>query len=134
MKRNLDKKKLEHLEGHSLSTRRDFLSHGFISFAALTSMPSILSLGFQQAAAQEAQALAPFMTFDMAGGAALPGNFLVGNQGGPEDLLESYSQIGWDPRESGALNKEFGLPMSANHSGMLRGLLATTTEGNKSIN
>jgi hypothetical protein len=63
----------------------------------------------------------------MAGGGSLPGNFLVGRRGGPMDLLTSYSTLGWDPREGGALNTDFGIPMSAKHSTLLAAILQTAS-------
>jgi hypothetical protein len=111
--------------GHRLVTRRDFLAHGLISFAAMTTLPRF---SFAACGGVEASSTyVPFMVFDMAGGAALPGNFLVGKEGGPEDLLTSYDVIGWNPREAGALNKDFGLPMSAKYSRLLAGILANTS-------
>lgn len=116
--------------GHKLpTTRRDLLAHGFWSFGAFAAMPSWLSLFASEAkadcgAAQMTTGL-PFMTFDMAGGASLPGNFLVGKQGGSKDYLASYDRLGWNPMASGALNEEFGLPMSANSSMILKGILNT---------
>lgn len=67
----------------------------------------------------------PFLVFDLAGGAAMAGNFLVGKQGGPEDLFENYRRHGWNPRASGALDHTFGLPMSKKSSKMLEGLKQT---------
>jgi hypothetical protein len=69
----------------------------------------------------------PYLVFDLSGGAALPGNFLVGKAGGPEDLLASYNTLGWDPRASGALDKSFGVPMSAKFSQMLAGIKQTAS-------
>lgn len=113
---------------HKLVTRRDFLSHGLIAFGAVTALPSIFGLGLRSALAAEcggesASNMVPFMVFDMAGGAALPANFLVGNKGGAQDLIKSYNLLGWDPRASGALNTDFGLPMSAKYSKILEGIL-----------
>lgn len=68
-----------------------------------------------------------YMVFDMAGGASMPGNFLAGKEGGPEDLLKSYDLLGWNPYQSGALNHDFGLPMSAQHSQILAGILANAS-------
>lgn len=114
-------------------TRRQLLSQGFVAFSALSLMPKSLPFGLGRALAQQqgcggggnAVAL-PFMVFDMAGGAALPANFLVGNQGGPMDLLPQYDKLGWDPRLAGALNNEMGLPMASGVSGLLQGILETT--------
>ena len=122
----------KHYEDHKLVSRRDFLAHGVIPFSAWLAFPGLFGMGLRKAYAAECggavgSSMVPFMVFDMAGGAALPANFLVGGKGGPEDLLPSYNQLGWDPRESGSLNKEFGLPMSARYSGLLAGILANTS-------
>lgn len=75
---------------------------------------------------EEAQAAippVPLLVFDLAGGAALIANFLVGGPSGPEDLIKSYSLLGWNPRASG-LDKRFGLPMPPrNISKILDGML-----------
>jgi hypothetical protein len=71
--------------------------------------------------------MVPYIVFDLAGGAALPGNFLVGKAGGPKDLLASYSTLGWDPRASGALDESFGIPMSAKFSQILAGIKQTAS-------
>lgn len=103
-------------------TRRDFLRTGIIQFSATLAAPTLLSQLFlankarAQCASKEAVSdLIPFLVFDMAGGAGLPGNFLVGKNGEPENLLASYDKLGWDPRTSGALDKSFGLPMAGNN-------------------
>lgn len=127
---------MKHKHDHKLVTRRDFLSQGIIQFGAAVSMPTVLGgmlgVGYNNVFAADCggvngSTLTPFLVFDMAGGAALPGNFLVGKKGGPEDLLSSYNQLGWDPRESGALNKDFGLPLSAKYSKLLTGILANAS-------
>lgn len=113
---------------HSLISRRDFLAQGILGFSAMLSLPAHSFLDLEGLATQcgadpSAPQSLPFLVFDMAGGAALPANFLVGKAGGPEDLLAQYTFLGWNPRESGALNKDFGLPMSAKYSGLLKGIL-----------
>jgi hypothetical protein len=61
----------------------------------------------------------------MSGGGALPGNFLVGKKGGPEDLLSSYDLMGWDPKTVG-YDKRFGIPMAANNvSKIFQGMTTT---------
>ncbi|MGE0615082.1 MAG: hypothetical protein AB7P04_05550 [Bacteriovoracia bacterium] len=117
---------------HKLVTRRDFLSHGLIAFSAATAMPSVLLWGLKQARAADCggdvgSSMVPFMAFDMAGGAALPANFLVGLKGGPEDLLTKYDLLGWNPKEGGALNTDFGIPMSAKYSKLLEGILTNAS-------
>ena len=123
----------QHLQqtGHKLVTRRDFLAHGLITFSAAVTLPRFLSLKKAWAEGEcgggALPSLPPFMVYDMAGGAALPASFLVGGEGGPEDLLPSYNLLGWDPRESGALNKDFGIPMSALYSTFLTSMIANSS-------
>lgn len=117
---------------HPLVTRRDFLAQGAIAFGATMTLPSAFGQGLRAAAidcggGDSISTMTPFMAFDMAGGAALPANFLVGKEGGPKDMLASYDKIGWDPKESGSLNEDFGLPMSAKYSKILAGILANTS-------
>ncbi len=116
-------------------TRRDFLTQGLIGAGAIVSLPTFLGMSARQAIASSAlTAFAdvtlpelPMVVFDMAGGASMPGNFLVGGAGGSKDLLDKYNLIGWDPKESGALDEQFGIPMSAKASKMLEGILASTS-------
>jgi hypothetical protein len=131
-----DKIKIQphHLDHPQPVTRRDFLSQGLIGFSAMAMAPTALSLLFrsQQANASEysdyaAESMIPFLVFDLAGGAGLPGNFLVGNKGGSKDLLPSYSTLGWDPKAAGALDESFGIPMSANFSKILQGMKTTAS-------
>src|SRR4051812_27739114 len=71
----------------------------------------------------------PFLVFDLAGGAGLPANFLVGKKAGPYDLLSSYNQLGWSPRKSGAVDNRFGLPMANKDiSKVLAGMLSVMSE------
>jgi hypothetical protein len=110
-------------------TRRQLLAQGFIASAGAFFGPSLLGRIGAQALADDcssgtaASKYIPFLVFDCAGGAALPANFLVGGQGGPEDLLPSYNLLGWDPRASNALDRSFGLPMAGgNVSQILAGI------------
>ena len=111
-------------------TRRDFLSQGILSFSALTFLPTPLTL--IQSAFADAQCdggggtYIPFLVFDCAGGAMLPSNFLVTDEGG--ELLPSYSQLGWEPKNTpDSLNKDFGLPMAKKESKILEGILASAS-------
>jgi hypothetical protein len=116
--------------GHKVGlSRRELLSHGFWASAATVLMPSIPLLWAKDARAADcgggtSNNTLPFITFDMAGGAGLHGNVLVGKQGGPNDLLASYDLCGWDPRASAAIDARFGLPMSAKYSKLLAGMLS----------
>lgn len=112
-------------------TRRDFLSQGLIAFSATTFVPSLMGLLREAAWASEcgpasAKSSVPFLVFDCAGGAAFPANFLVGKQGGPEDLLTNYDRLGWNPRLTGAIDKAFGLPV-ANVSQIAAGIRAVAS-------
>lgn len=110
-------------------TRRQFISHGLVAGTATLFLPDMFSLiGSGIARANGAGAPdVPFLVLDLAGGAAMPGNFLVGRNGGPEDFLKNYDTLGWDPRESGALDTSMGLPMSAKYSFMAKGIYETTS-------
>jgi hypothetical protein len=112
-------------------TRRDFLARGSLSFSATVFAPTLLSSLFRSrkvmAASPSASPYIPFLVFDCNGGASMPGNFLVGGAGGPQDLLPSYNLLGWNPRAAGAVDTRFGLPMAAKASQILAGILATTS-------
>lgn len=117
------------LVGHKVGTsRRELLAQGFWSSAAMALMPTLPSLWAKTAFAgcddAPSAGLPAFLCFDMAGGAALSGNVLVGKRGGPEDYLQSYSMLGWNPRNSGSLDKRFGLPLSTQYSTLLAGMIA----------
>lgn len=106
-------------------TRRQFLARNAIGFSGMLLAPSLFSWFSKLAQAEgDTQPMIPLLVFDLAGGAALPGNFLVGKQDGPEDFLTTYGLLGWDPRASSALDDQFGLPMAGNGvSKILAGLL-----------
>jgi hypothetical protein len=112
-------------------TRRDFLAQGFLLYGGMISLPNVFGLGMRKALQEcgggQGPTMVPYMAFDMAGGAALPGNFLVGGKGGPKDFLGAYTQLGWNPLEQGALYEDFGLPMSLKYSKLLKGILDNTT-------
>ncbi len=115
-------------------TRREFLSQGLIGFSGAIVAPTVLNLvlGAQEARGDTCSSggpvagLIPFLVFDLAGGASLPGNFLVGKSGGSEDLLRSYDTLGWNPRSTG-LDRQFGAPMAANVSQILAGINQTAS-------
>jgi hypothetical protein len=122
---------MNHSHSHRLITRRDFLSQGLIGFSGWIAAQSLSGLGMREAWAASRTSPTPlplpFLVFDMAGGAALPGNFLVGKQGGARDLLASYDRLGWDPRAPGALHEGFGLPMAASASQLLKGIVKSAS-------
>jgi hypothetical protein len=110
-------------ENHRFTfTRRELIRMGLIAAGGYV-MP-LPRMQLAQALAGTTPTL-PFLVFDLAGGAAMPGNFLVGGKGGPEDLVENYRLHGWNPRASNSLDKTFGLPMSRERSKMLEGLRQT---------
>jgi hypothetical protein len=115
-------------------TRRQLLARGLIGSAAWSLLPfgsffgARKSWAFAECNDAPATGGVPFMVFDLAGGAAMPANFLVGKAGGPTDYLTSYDTLGWNPRASGAHFDGFGLPMAAGGvSKMLVGLQQTAS-------
>ncbi len=116
----LSKLKSPSFEDHKVLSRRDLIKFGILAGGG-----ALMPLGFAtRALAQNAQ-LMPFLVFDLAGGAGLPANFLVGKAGGPEDLCANYRQHGWNPRASDSLDRTFGVPMAKNSSRLLAGLQET---------
>lgn len=126
------------LEGHRLKTRRDFLSHGFISMSAFTMIPSALSLitsnhAYAQAMGCPAPVMntkTPVLIFDLAGGANIPGsNVMAGGAGGQMDFLTDYKSLGlpadMHPSLQGMTNNEMGLVFHGD-SAILRGIQSTT--------
>lgn len=134
-----DKKLQKQLEGHRLVTRRDFLSHGLLASFGMVMAPTLLgSLVSNTARALECGAQTstiangiPIIIFDLAGGSNIAGsNVMVGKSGGQSDFLTAYDTLGlpsdMHPKKSGQTNSELGL-MFHGDSGILRGILATTT-------
>jgi hypothetical protein len=129
-------------EGHKKPvTRRDFLSQGFLSGAAMIALPTWLStLAGRPARAQMASCgltagsgRIPFMCFDLAGGANICGsNVLAGGPLGQLDLLDQagYIKLGlpasMTPDLPGQVNTELGLAFHAD-SAFLRGILSKTS-------
>jgi hypothetical protein len=123
-------------ENHSLHTRRDFLSQGFMAGMGLTMLPGLLTM----IQSNSAQALdcgfgnqtnitrTPILIFDLAGGANLIGsNVMVGKAGGQLDFAKDYTTLGlpasMHPSLSGQTNNELGLVFH-NDSAILRGIKA----------
>ncbi len=124
MKLHLSKKQKKILSSHSCFrwSRREVMAIGLKSFA-LASAGSLFPL--QRLFAQDGMPHLPgFLVLDLVGGAALPGNFLVGGKGGSEDLLSSYSTLGFDPRNS-TMDSRFGLPAPQGTSQFFEGLTET---------
>lgn len=126
-------------ENHSLKSRRDFLSQGFLTGMSFTVLPSLISILQSNAAQavecglgqQVATTRIPVMIFDLSGGANLIGsNVMVGKAGGQEDYLPSYDNLGlpmeMHPKNAGQTNNELGL-IFHNDSAILRGIKASTS-------
>ncbi len=124
-KPNSLQKKVLNSHGTSRFTRRDFMG---------VSLGSLLAYGVQSSfwgkvafAQTQPDTALPFLVFDLVGGAALPGSFLVGKQGGSYDLLTSYDTLGYDPRQS-TLDNRFGLPAPKDISQFLEGMISEMSE------
>jgi hypothetical protein len=114
------------------TTRRDFLSLGIVTCTAASFInPYTLAaktLNHLHTDPSSFEDDPAFIVIDLAGGAGLSANFLVGNKGGAEDLLPSYKTLGWKPKEDG-YDKRFGAPMAKeNISGLLKGILSSSSE------
>lgn len=121
-------------ENHSLKSRRDFLSQGFLTGMSFTMLPGLLSLINMNAAqalecglsTQAGTSSIPILIFDLAGGANLIGsNVMVGKAGGQLDYITSYESLGlpsaMHPKNAGQTNNELGLVFH-NDSAILRGI------------
>lgn len=113
-------KKLTYADHQFKGSRREFVKLGLMTGGA-----ALMPMGFLSRAFAHTPPTIPFLVFDLAGGAGLSANFLVGQKGGPEDLCENYRKMGWNPRANDSLDRTFGLPMSKNHSRLLAGLKVT---------
>ncbi len=138
MSKKSKKEKLvqEHLEGHELKTRRDFLGQGLIAGLSYAIAPNIFSLFSKgnMAHAIECGAVdtsvmgqkTPVLIFDLSGGANFAGsNVMVGGAGGQTDFLQSYTSLGlppdFHPSLSGMVDSSLGLKFHSD-SGFLRGI------------
>ncbi len=126
-------------ENHSLKTRRDFLSQGFLTGMSFTMLPGLLSLINMNAAqalecglgTQPGASSIPIMIFDLSGGANLIGsNVMVGKAGGQQDFITNYESLGlptaMHPKNAGQTNNELGLVFH-NDSAILRGIRVSTS-------
>ncbi|MFK7872524.1 MAG: hypothetical protein AB8C84_05050 [Oligoflexales bacterium] len=119
--------------GHILKTRRDFLSHGFITGVGAAALPSLYALlrteQLYGACASEGGANlagAAAYAIDASGGINLAGNDVVVRTTAGE-LLTSYSALGLPdelhPSNAAFIDSTFGLEMHVN-SPLLQGLKA----------
>ena len=142
MKNPNNKKNAVIPEGHTLKTRRDFLSYGLVGSCAWVVAPDLLSV-INSASAQATScsqpinnSAIPVLIIDMAGGANIAGsNIMVGRSGGQLDFLDTYKYLGLPstlhPNKSGMINNEFGLAFHSD-SFMLRGIQAHTSQIDRS--
>jgi len=100
-------------------TRRDLIKLGLLAGGGAIVQTTFLQQAFAQTIGTPT---IPFLVFDLSGGASMPGNFLAGKEGGPEDLCDSYRFHGWNPRANDSLDRTFGLPMAKKESRMLAGM------------
>jgi hypothetical protein len=138
MSKKNKKQKLDtqHLEGHRLKTRRDFLGQGLVaglSYAIAPNLFSMFSKGNIAHAIECGSAgnsvtgqKTPVIVFDLSGGANFAGsNVIVGGAGGQMDFLASYASLGlpsdFHPSGQGMVNNELGLAFHSD-SGFLRGI------------
>ena len=115
-------------------TRRDFLAHGIIPFAASALVPSALgllttSVPSAMAAAVNCPAssggMASFITLNLAGGASLSSNFLPRDIGG--QMLASYGKLGGGTPANLTTVNEFGVDAFVTTSPLLAGLKSVAT-------
>jgi hypothetical protein len=118
-------------------TRRDFLAHGIIPFAASALVPGALGLlsglpinAMADQCAAGAANMATFITVNLSGGASLASNFVPRDMNG--QLLPSYSKMGLGTMGNNLpIATEFGVPafsgmyQGALISGMLTGIRAS---------
>lgn len=112
-------------------TRRDFLAAGLIPFAASAFVPTALGLmgatPFSANAADCAdpqQALAPFITLNLSGGAALMANLLPRDNG--FQPLANYQSLGY--KSMPTMVSAYGSPSWSSRSGVLAGLNSIITD------
>jgi hypothetical protein len=121
------------------TTRREFLAAGIAQTCGMMMVPNFLQIlaGSSVASAANcaggsASGLLPLIVMDLAGGAGLSGNFLVGKTGGAEDYLASYDTLGiasLPQNTPGSIDRTFGAPMHANASRMLAGMKSVMSGG-----
>ncbi len=116
-------------------TRREFLAAGLLQFTAAMTLPSVYNILSKTGLAQAQELicpdkgitdLPPFVTFNLAGGAAMSSNFVPMDEG--RQLLPSYGVLGLGNANNLQLEMEFAnrAPFAA-ISGMLQGIRATAS-------
>ncbi len=142
MRTDLELSRFRHPDHPRPVTRRQFLAQGFLTGAAVVTAPGLFGL-LRHSGDARAQAVAcavaagsgkiPFICFDLAGGASIPGsNVLVGGPGGQLDPLaeDGYVKLGLPsdqfPTLPGQVNSELGLAFHSD-SAFLRGILDKTS-------
>lgn len=135
-----DEKLVKHFyEHHSRKmNRRDFLSSGIVPFAATMTLPSIINIMANAGVAEAQEALGcgtgngkgelpPLITINLAGGAAMSGNFAPKDSG--NQPLISYSRLGHGGPSGQIIDYPFGTDSSGffSTSGMSLGMQNFTT-------
>ena len=123
-------------EDRKLITRRDFLASGVIGFSGSVMIPSLLStvLLERSARAGGTSGNIPFIIFDCAGGAALPGNWMPSSQPGlfnSSNILQSYSTLGLGNSSQYKVDTSFGTPMAAPNPPTITSPTITSTQFSK---
>ena len=120
--------------GHSKPTsRREFLAHGLIPFAASALVPGALGLLTYTPRGMAAMldcpgsssTMAPFITLNLSGGASLASNFLPRDAGG--QLLTSYGKMGGGTSANLTTINEFGADAFVSTSPLLAGIRVNAT-------
>jgi len=114
-------------------TRREFLSHGMIPFAASALVPGALGLLSPDVMAaglncpsDAGAGIAAFITLNLSGGASLSSNFLPRDAGG--QLLASYGKIGGGTNANLTTAADFGIQGFVSTSPLLAGLKTKATQ------
>jgi hypothetical protein len=135
---NPKKKNLIVPAGHSLITRREFLSHGLIAGTGVVMAPTFLGMlssnlyaqssGLNCSLSPASVGKTPFLCIDLAGGGNIAGsNIIVGKQNGQSDFLSDYVQLGRPTFEAqNDTVNTMGLLWHRN-SGILNGIRTTAT-------